>query len=174
MTAGKPILRALVKRREIEMAMGINHGRPEMLSLSFQATATLACRTAGIKNRRSRRFLTLCRLAGQVVEELLHAVKETFRLRFVFLRGCSTQGFFKLTQQFFLLAAEVNRGFNHQFTDQITKPPPRTDCTPLPRMRNMRPVWVSGGTFRLTRPSSVGTSTSPPNAAMVKLTGTSQ
>ncbi|ELY20883.1 hypothetical protein HALTITAN_2389 [Vreelandella titanicae BH1] len=51
--------------------------------------------------------------------------------------------------------------------------PPRTGFTPLPRRRNSLPVWVSGGIFSFTRPSSVGTSSSPPSAASTKLIGTS-
>lgn len=52
--------------------------------------------------------------------------------------------------------------------------PPRTDFTPLPRIRNSLPVCVSLGTFSITRPSNVGTSISPPSAAIAKLIGTSQ
>ena len=53
-------------------------------------------------------------------------------------------------------------------------PPPRTDFTPLPRSRNTLPVCVSGGTLSITRPSSVGTSSSPPSAATTMVIGTSQ
>src|SRR5690606_23149282 len=50
----------------------------------------------------------------------------------------------------------------------------RTERTPLPRRRNRLPDCVSGGTLSTTLPSSVGTSTVPPSAAVAKLTGTSQ
>ena len=53
-------------------------------------------------------------------------------------------------------------------------PGPRAGRTPLPRSLNNRPVWVSAGTFRLTRPPRVGTSSSPPSAAMANPIGTSQ
>src|SRR5699024_12137304 len=32
----------------------------------------------------------------------------------------------------------------------------RTDCTPLPRKRNLRPLWVSGDTRSDTLPSKIG------------------
>src|SRR5690554_7638771 len=51
---------------------------------------------------------------------------------------------------------------------------PRTDFTPLPRNLNILPLCVSAGIFNFTRPSRVGTSSSPPNAASTKLIGTSQ
>src|SRR5690625_3078000 len=35
-------------------------------------------------------------------------------------------------------------------------PPPRTGATPLPRMRNTRPVWVSAAILTRTRPSRAG------------------
>ena len=52
--------------------------------------------------------------------------------------------------------------------------PPRTERTPLPRIRNSLPVWVSPGTLSETLPSRVGTSSSPPRVAVTKLIGTSQ
>ena len=52
--------------------------------------------------------------------------------------------------------------------------PPRTGFTPLSRRRNTRPDWVSAGILSDTSPSSVGTSTVPPSAAVAKLIGTSQ
>ena len=48
------------------------------------------------------------------------------------------------------------------------------DLTPLPYIRIITPVWVSGCTVIFTGPSNVGTSTLPPSAAVVKLIGTSQ
>ena len=53
-------------------------------------------------------------------------------------------------------------------------PGPRAGRTPFPRSLNSRPLWVSAGTFRLTRPSRVGTSMSPPSAAIANPIGTSQ
>src|SRR5208282_3858070 len=52
--------------------------------------------------------------------------------------------------------------------------PPRTGWTPFSRTRNTRPDCVSPGILSTTSPSSVGTSTEPPRAAVVKLIGTSQ
>jgi hypothetical protein len=52
--------------------------------------------------------------------------------------------------------------------------PPRTGGTPIPFRRNTLSDCVSAGTFNLTLPFSVGTSSSPPNAATIKLMGTSQ
>jgi len=43
-----------------------------------------------------------------------------------------------------------------------------------PRSRKILPVWVSGGILSFTRPSRVGTSSSPPSAASTKATGISQ
>src|SRR5580658_717735 len=51
--------------------------------------------------------------------------------------------------------------------------PPRTGRTPFSRSRNTRPDWVSAGILSTTSPSSVGTSTAPPSAAVEKLMGTS-
>ena len=45
---------------------------------------------------------------------------------------------------------------------------------PLPRMRNILPLWVPGGIFSITLPSRVGTSSSPPSAAVGNPMGTSQ
>ena len=42
------------------------------------------------------------------------------------------------------------------------------------RIRNILPVCVSAGMRNETRPLSVGTSSSPPSAAVIKLMGTSQ
>ena len=50
----------------------------------------------------------------------------------------------------------------------------RTDLTPLPFRRKVLPVWVSGGTVSMTRPPRVGTSRSPPRAAVTKLMGMAQ
>jgi len=50
--------------------------------------------------------------------------------------------------------------------------PPRTGFTPLPRKRNDFSVCVPAGIFSFTRPSSVGTSNSPPTVAVAKLIGT--
>ena len=47
----------------------------------------------------------------------------------------------------------------------------RTDRTPFPRSLNTLPDCVSAGTLSSTLPSSVGTSTEPPSAAVAKLTG---
>ena len=45
---------------------------------------------------------------------------------------------------------------------------------PLPRNLKTAPVWVSAGIFILAEPSKVGTSISPPKAAVLKLIGISQ
>src|SRR5699024_3165476 len=50
----------------------------------------------------------------------------------------------------------------------------RTDCTPLPRRRKVRPLCVSGGTRSDTLPFRVGTSSVPPSAAVTMSTGTVQ
>jgi hypothetical protein len=53
--------------------------------------------------------------------------------------------------------------------------PPRSAGIPLPRRRICLPDWLPAGTFtRLRPPSIVGTSTSPPSAAVAMLTGTRQ
>src|SRR3569623_1076446 len=52
--------------------------------------------------------------------------------------------------------------------------PPCTERTPLPRKRNNWPDWVSAAILSFPRPSRVGTSSSPPRAAVMKLMGTSQ
>ena len=51
----------------------------------------------------------------------------------------------------------------------------RSTDMPLPRMRNWRPVWVPAGiVIRAREPSTVGTSTAPPSAAVVIGIGTRQ
>ena len=45
-------------------------------------------------------------------------------------------------------------------------------CTPRPRTRNVRPLWVPAGIRSVTEPSSVGTSIVLPSASSGKVTGT--
>src|SRR5450759_1120184 len=45
---------------------------------------------------------------------------------------------------------------------------------PLPRRRNILPLWVSAGILIEATPSSVGISIEPPSAAVLKLIGISQ
>ena len=63
------------------------------------------------------------------------------------------------------------RRFNHNTTKQIPTLPPRTGLIPFPRSLKSLPVCVSDGIFSFTRPSSVGTSSSPPSAASPKTYG---
>ena len=61
------------------------------------------------------------------------------------------------------------------FTATMRSPlPPEVVGMPPPRMRKRLPVWVSPDMVMLFSPSSVGTVTLPPRAAVTKLMGTSQ
>src|SRR5205823_4431656 len=50
-------------------------------------------------------------------------------------------------------------------TSKSPRSPPFRWMIPLPRSLNICPLWVPAGIFRCALPSSVGTSTCPPNAA---------
>ena len=81
---------------------------------------------------------------------------------------------FQLLQQSALLMRQLDRRLNNHLAQQITNATTSHRVTPFPRRRKTLPLCVSAGTFSFTRPSSVGTSNSPPSAASGNDIGTSQ
>jgi hypothetical protein len=73
------------------------------------------------------------------------------------LLAAGQHGLVELAQQLLLALGEVDRGLHQDPADEIPHGALRTDFTPLPRMRNILPVWVPGGILSTTLPSRVGT-----------------
>ena len=85
-----------------------------------------------------------------------------------------SQGFLELAHELALIRRQMHRRLDHDPTKEISARPPRTGFTPLSRRRKTRPDCVSAGILMVTSPSSVGTASAPPSAAVAKLIGSSQ
>ncbi|GIS91687.1 MAG: hypothetical protein CM1200mP20_17280 [Pseudomonadota bacterium] len=72
-------------------------------------------------------------------------------------------------QQVFLFAIQVDRCFHFDLAVKISLRFGPHIADAFPRRRKIRSDWLSGGIFRLARPSRVGMSISPPRAAVARL-----